>query len=223
MPKERDGEDIARVLGGPDVSTAMETLGDVPVEKRGQADVYEEAMVEGVVLEDHDVRDDEGTLQPRMVHVAESDAPHCEEALPELWMKVRGDDVGRGEAAGDGGRVELAREYATVEVWVVGRVEEIVEEAACEHEGKEGARRRGGRVVVQGKDDAVFHQEEEREGHGDEEGEETREGQGCQEGYKRPIRSFRQSGVLGRTRSWGEFECDSDEPVSAWRNDDVVL
>jgi len=114
-------------------------------------------MVEGVVLEDHDVRDEEGTLQPRMVYIAELDAAHCEEALLELWMEVRSDDAGRGETTGDGGRVKLAKEYAAVEVGVVGRMEEIVKETACEHEGKEGAWRRRRRVVVQGEDDAVFH------------------------------------------------------------------
>jgi hypothetical protein len=31
MPKECDGEDIAHVLGGPNVLAAMETLGDIPV------------------------------------------------------------------------------------------------------------------------------------------------------------------------------------------------
>jgi len=39
MPKESDGEGIARVFDGPDVVAAMQTLVDVPVEKRGEGDV----------------------------------------------------------------------------------------------------------------------------------------------------------------------------------------
>ncbi len=74
-------------------------------------------------------------------------------------------------------------EYAAVEVRVVGRVEEIVKATASEHEGKEGARRRGRRVVMrERKDEDVFHcefKEEEGEGHvEEEEEEETRRGGG---------------------------------------------
>lgn len=68
-------------------------------------------------------------------------------------------------------------EYAAVEVRVVGRVEEIAKAATSEHEGKEGARQRGQRVVVgERKDDDVLHcvlKEEKGEGHVEEE--ETRE------------------------------------------------
>jgi hypothetical protein len=135
------------------------------------------AVVEGIVLEDHEVRDEEGTLQLRMVYIAEFDAAQREETLLELGMEVRGDDAGRGETAEDGGRVKFATEYAAVEVGVVGRMKETVKETACEHEGKEGTRRRRRRFVVQGEDDAVFHgvlKEEERGGHVEEE--ETRKG-----------------------------------------------
>jgi hypothetical protein len=44
-------------------------------------------MIEGIVLEGHDVRDDEGTVQLRMVYIAEFDASHCEKALLELGIK----------------------------------------------------------------------------------------------------------------------------------------
>jgi hypothetical protein len=39
MPKENDGEGIARVFNGPDVVAAMQTLVDVPVEKGGEGNV----------------------------------------------------------------------------------------------------------------------------------------------------------------------------------------
>lgn len=45
-------------------------------------------MVEGVVLEEHDVRCEEGILQPRIVYVTELYATQSEEALLELGMEV---------------------------------------------------------------------------------------------------------------------------------------
>lgn len=39
MPEQNDGEGIARVLDGPDVVAAMQTLVDVSVEKSGEGDV----------------------------------------------------------------------------------------------------------------------------------------------------------------------------------------
>lgn len=45
-------------------------------------------MVEGVVLEEHDVRREEGILQPRMVYIAELYAAQCEEALLELGIEA---------------------------------------------------------------------------------------------------------------------------------------
>jgi hypothetical protein len=158
MPKQCNGEGIARVLDGPEVVTGMETLGDVPVEQCREGGVQEVSKVEGVVLEDHEIGGEEGILQLRMEHVACIDAAEREEAPLELWEKEgREVDGGRGEAAGDGCGVELAIEYATVEAGIVGRAKEVVEATACEHEREEGARRRGWRLVVEREDDVVLH------------------------------------------------------------------
>jgi len=62
MPKQSDGEGIARVLDGPDVVAAMQTLVDVPVEKRGEGYIQKELKIEFVVLEHHDVRPEKGAL-----------------------------------------------------------------------------------------------------------------------------------------------------------------
>ena len=116
------------------------------------------AIVELVVLEDHDICHTEGTLQPIIVDVAKLYAAQREEALLELGIEVRGDDARRGEAASNGGKVKLVAEYAAVETRVVGRFEELIKLTTCEHEGKKGARGRGRRVVVaEREDDAVFH------------------------------------------------------------------
>ncbi len=96
-------------------------------------------------------------------------------------------------------------------------MKEVVKETTCEHEGKEGARRRGRRVMVEREDDAVFHcvlEEEERGGHSVGEEEET----GGQERGSEDIKDQGMEGMsfistkrrLGR----GEGEYDSDEPVS---------
>ena len=106
------------------------------------------AAVEGVVLEEHDVRYEEGILQLRVVYIAELYAAQREETLLELDIKVRRHDAGRGEAADNGGGVKLAIEYAVVELGIVGGTEEMVEAATCEHEGKEGTWGRGQRVKV---------------------------------------------------------------------------
>jgi hypothetical protein len=131
------------------------------------------AIVELVVLENHDICHTEGILQPMIVDVAMPYAAQCEEALLELGIEVRGDDARRGEAAGNGGKVKLVTEYAAVKARVVGRLEEIIKLTTCEHEGKKGARGRGRRVVVaEREDDAVFHcelYEEKGEGHVEEE------------------------------------------------------
>jgi hypothetical protein len=135
------------------------------------------AIVEDVVLEDHGVRYKEGLLQLGIVDVAALYAAQGEEPLLELGIEARGDKAGRGEAADNSGKVKLVVEYAAVEVRVLGRAEEIVKAATCEHEGKEGARRRGQRVVVaEREDEDVLHyvlKEEKGEGHVEEE--ETRE------------------------------------------------
>jgi hypothetical protein len=61
------------------------------------------AIVEGVVLEHHDVRYEERVLQMRMVHVAGPYAAQRAEAPLELWEKVGCDiDGGEGETAGEG-------------------------------------------------------------------------------------------------------------------------
>lgn len=125
-------------------------------------------IVEGVVLEEHDVRCDEDVLQLGMVYITQLYAAKCEEASPELRVKALGDDARGGEAAGDGSRIELVIEYATIEVGIVGRMKEVVEAATGEHEGKEGTRWGRGIIMVERKDDAVFHRvlkEEERGGH----------------------------------------------------------
>ena len=126
------------------------------------------AVVEGVVLEEHDVRCEEGILQVWVVYIARLYAAQCEEALLELGMEARGDDAGGGGAAGSGGKVKLATEYTTIEVGVVGRAKEVVEEMTGEHEGKERARRGRGRVMVERIDEDIFHcvlKKEERRGH----------------------------------------------------------
>ena len=45
------------------------------------------AVVEGVMLEEHDVRCEEGILQPGMVYIAELYAAQCTEALLELGIE----------------------------------------------------------------------------------------------------------------------------------------
>jgi hypothetical protein len=116
------------------------------------------AIVELVVLEDHDVRYKEGLLQVGIVDVAALYTAQGKIALLELGKEVRGDETGRWETTGNSGKVKLVAEYATVEVRVVGRVKEIMKATACEHEGEKGARRRGRRVVVrERKDEDVFH------------------------------------------------------------------
>jgi len=124
------------------------------------------AVVEIIVFEEHDVCREEGILQLGTVYVAKPYAAQSEEAILELGMEALGDDAGRGEAAGNGSGVKLAIEYATIEMRVVGRMKEVVEETASEHEGEKGARRRGRRVMVDRIDDAVFHcvLEEDEEG-----------------------------------------------------------
>lgn len=114
-------------------------------------------MVEGVVLEEHDVRCEKDILQAGMVYIAELYAVQCEEALLELGMEARGDDAGGGEAAGNGGLVKLAIEHTAIEVGVVGRTKDVAEEFTGEHEGKEGTRRGRGRVIVERTDDDIFH------------------------------------------------------------------
>jgi hypothetical protein len=78
------------------------------------------AIVEGVVLEHHDVRNEEGLLQVRMVYISSLDAAQGQEAPPELGIEVRRVDGGRDEAAGDGGGVKLASEDAAIESRVAG-------------------------------------------------------------------------------------------------------
>ena len=46
------------------------------------------AVIEGVVLEKHDVRREQGILQPRVVYIAELYAAQCEEAPLELGMEA---------------------------------------------------------------------------------------------------------------------------------------
>ena len=122
----------------------MQTLGDIFVEKCRESGVEKVAIVEGVMLEHHEIGDEEGVLQPRVVRVAGLYAAHRLEAPVELWKEVgREVDGGCGETAGEGGGVELAVEDAAVEAGVVGGVEEAVKATACEHEGQERARGRG--------------------------------------------------------------------------------
>ncbi len=45
-------------------------------------------MVEGVVLEEHDVRCEQGTLQLRVVYIAKLYAAQSEEALLELGIEA---------------------------------------------------------------------------------------------------------------------------------------
>ncbi len=178
MPKQCNGESIARVLDGPDVMAGMQTLGDVPVEQCREGGVQEVSKVEGVVLEHHEVGGEEGVLEVRMEHVAGLDAAERQEAPLELWEKEgREVDGGRGEAAGDGGGVELAVEYATVEAGIVGRAKEVVEATACEHEREEGARRRGWKLVVEREDDVVLHCVLEERERGKHDKKETRKGE----------------------------------------------
>jgi hypothetical protein len=131
-------------------------LGHILVQQRRQAGVDKETVVEGVVLEEHDVKCEKVTLQVGVVYIAEPDAAQCEEALLELGMEARGDDAGGGEAAGNGGDVKLATEYTAIEVGVVGGTKEVAEEFTGEHEGKEGARRERERVIIDRVDDDIF-------------------------------------------------------------------
>jgi hypothetical protein len=135
MPKECGGEGIARVLDGPEVMARVQTLSDIFVEKVWQGGVEKVAIVETVVLEYHDIGDEEGVLQLRVVHVAGLDATHGLEPPVELWEEV-GRDVegGRGETACEGSRVELAVEYPAGKAGVVRWVEEVIEMTASEHE-----------------------------------------------------------------------------------------
>jgi hypothetical protein len=91
MPKQCNGEGIARVLDGPEVVAAMQTLSDVFVEKCRESGVEKVAIVEGVVLEHHEIGDEESVRQPNVVHVAGLYAAHRLEAPLELWKEVRGD------------------------------------------------------------------------------------------------------------------------------------
>ncbi len=54
------------------------------------------AIIELVVLEDHDVRYKEGLLQVGIVDVAALYAAQGKEALLELGKEVSGDEAGRG-------------------------------------------------------------------------------------------------------------------------------
>jgi hypothetical protein len=157
MPKQCDGEHIARVLGWVVIWALMKTLGDILVQERGEAGVDEVTVVERVVLEEHDVGCEKGILQPGMVYIAELYATQCEEAVLELGMEARGDGAGGGQATGNGGLVKLAMEYTAIEVGVVGGTEEVAEEFTGEHEGKEGARRGREGVIVERIDEDVFH------------------------------------------------------------------
>jgi hypothetical protein len=168
MPKQCDGEHVARVLGRPEVVAPMQTLGDVLVQERGEAGVDEVAVVEGVVLEEHDVTSEKDVLQSGMVYIPELYAAQSEEALLELGMEARDDDAGGGQATGNGGLVKLAIEYTAIEVGVAGGTKAVAKESASEYEGKERARRGRGRVMVEREDDDVVHyvlEVEERGGH----------------------------------------------------------
>ena len=144
MPKQSDSEGIARVLDGPDVVAAMQTLVDVSVEESGEGDVQKVLIIESVVLEDHDVRREEGVLQIGVLDIARPYGAQGAETPLELWVEAQGVvDGGMGETAGEGGAVELAVEDAAVETGIVVRVEELVEETTCKHERQEQARGRG--------------------------------------------------------------------------------
>jgi len=63
MLKQSNGEGIERLLDGPDVVAAMQTLVDVYVKKHGEGDVWKVLIIDGVVLEHYDVRCEEGSCK----------------------------------------------------------------------------------------------------------------------------------------------------------------
>ena len=96
-------ESIARVLDGPNLWPRCRHLA-ILVEKCWEGGVGRVAIVEGIVLEDHE-------MELRVVHVAGLYAAYGLEAPAELREEVRGKaDRGWGETAGKGSGVELAVE-----------------------------------------------------------------------------------------------------------------
>jgi hypothetical protein len=94
-------------------------------------------------------------------------------------------------------------------------VEEVVEATTCEHEREERARGRGGRLVVEGIDDAVFHcvlREGKHRGHTEEEEMRKDERKGredIKDGSMEGMSLISTKRRLGREL----WRCDSDEPV----------
>jgi hypothetical protein len=66
----------------------MQTLGDIFVKKSRESGVEKVAIVEDVVLEHHEIGDEESVLEAGVVHVAGLYAAHRLEASAKLWIEV---------------------------------------------------------------------------------------------------------------------------------------